>query len=95
MKLSEGGSALLLPFCFTWLLHTSKPETYTHGFLGQIQDLPRHYYKVVLGVFAQLESAPQKKQMSEDFDANLYASKNNNKKKKNPSFRGAKLSEDG
>lgn len=58
MKLSEGGSALM-SFCFTWLLNT--PETYTHGFLGQIQNLPRRHYKVVLGVFAQLERAPQSK----------------------------------
>lgn len=41
--------------CFTWLLNTSKPETYTHGILGQTQDLPGCNYKVALGVFAQLE----------------------------------------
>lgn len=57
MKLSEGGNALLVPFCFTWLPKTSKPETYTHGFLGQIQDLPSCYYKVALSVFTQLERA--------------------------------------
>ncbi len=50
-----------MPRCFTWLLNTSKPEIYTHGFLGQTQDLPARYYKVALGVFAQLERTPLNK----------------------------------
>lgn len=61
MKLSEGGSALLIPCCFAWLVNTSKPETEAHGFLGQTPALPGRYYKVVLVVFAQLEKASQKK----------------------------------